>query len=62
MWLDTNVVVRYIVQDDKEQARAVARSVETQYLIGRIHAVYGCEATATFDKRSAKSGFHRLIG
>jgi predicted nucleic-acid-binding protein len=129
--LDTNVVVRYIVQDDREQARAATTLIETQctvddpgfvstvvlaelvwvleraygyararvadvlaailtsveikaeqpdiahaalvsyrdgpadfadYLIGRIDAAHGCEATATFDKRSAKSGFHRLIG
>lgn len=128
--LDTNVVVRYIVQDDAEQARAASNVIEQQcteerpgflslvvlaelvwvleraygyrraqlvdvleailaaselqiespdlvlsaildyrngsadfadYLIGRVNALHGCEATMTFDARAARSGLHRLV-
>ncbi|MCC7079926.1 MAG: type II toxin-antitoxin system VapC family toxin [Burkholderiales bacterium] len=129
--LDTNVLVRYIVQDDEAQALSAGRVIETEctasapgfislivlaeivwvleraygyergqvaiaigaildaaqlalehpavaraaldrfrrgpadfadYLIGGLHAVYGCETTVTFDRRTMKSGLHRVIG
>jgi predicted nucleic-acid-binding protein len=128
--IDTNVVVRYIVQDDAEQARAASNVIEKQcteehpgflslvvlaelvwvleraygyrraqmvdvleaivaaselkvespdlvlsaivdyrdgsadfadYLIGRVHALHGCDATVTFDARAARTGLHRLV-
>lgn len=31
------------------------------YLIGAVNASCGCEATYTFDKRAAKSGWHSLL-
>jgi predicted nucleic-acid-binding protein len=31
------------------------------YLIGRVNAACGCGTTATFDKRTMKSGLHSLI-
>lgn len=127
--LDTNVLVRYIVQDEPAQARAATRLIEREctpaepgyisllmlaevvwvlgrayghgradssrvlaallstaelqvespdlardalhayrngaadfadYLIGLLHWARGCSATLTFDKRAAKSGWHRL--
>jgi len=128
--LDTNVLVRYIVRDDKKQTAAATRLIEKQcteetpgfvaqlvlaelfwvlsrgyeypkdvivsvftkllsavelqvevaedvwialrayesgpaefadYLIGLRGRASGCEATATFDKKAAKSSFHTLV-
>ena len=128
--LDTNVLVRYIVHDDKKQAAAATSLIEKQctketpgfvsqlvlaelfwvlsrgyeypknvivsvitkllsavelqvevaedvwtalrayeagpaefadYLIGLRGRAFGCEATATFDKKAAKSDFHTLV-
>lgn len=128
--LDTNVIVRYLVQDDVDQGRAAAKAIGSQCtvedpgfvsllvlaeivwvldraygyprdqvwaalgalldtaelrveqpdlarralatyrekaidyadcLIGLSNVVHGCEVTLTFDKRAAKSGWHRLI-
>ena len=128
--LDTNVLVRYIVQDDATQARAASRLIETRcttenpgfvsllvlaelvwvleraygyvrnqvaevlngiltsaelkveqsdlarrallgygsgpadfadFLIGHVNAESGCSTTATFDKRTVRSGLHSLV-
>jgi predicted nucleic-acid-binding protein len=128
--LDTNVLIRYIVRDDRKQTAAATRLIETEctreapgfvsqlvlaelfwvldrgyeyprdlivpviakllsavelqvelaedvwtalrayqagpaefadYLIGLRGRAFGCEATATFDRKAAKSDFHTLI-
>ncbi|RKX37446.1 MAG: PIN domain-containing protein [Verrucomicrobia bacterium] len=44
--LDTNVLVRYIVQDDPEQARLATRALEAQCTAkspGRINVIVLCE-------------------
>ena len=53
--LDTNVMVRYIMQDDVKQAAKATKLVES------LSASAGCAQTVTFDKTAAKSAGMTLI-
>ncbi len=51
--LDTNVLIRYLAQDDPKQS--------SDALIGQIALAHGCEKTATFDRAAGKlPGFEIL--
>jgi predicted nucleic-acid-binding protein len=51
--LDTNVLIRYLVQDDRKQA-ALATSFIERYSSG-------CEVTITFDKKAARNSPFQLL-
>jgi predicted nucleic-acid-binding protein len=53
--LDTNVLVRYIMQDDPRQSPEAGRLIE------RIAASAGCERTMTFDVGASKAAGMVLI-
>lgn len=54
--LDTNVLVRYVAQDDPKQSPMANRLIE------RFANAAGCDYTATFDRDAAKHCGMRLIG
>lgn len=67
--LDTNVLVRYLTQDDPEQSLRANRLIEScctrkgsadfaDYVIVFCNRSSGCELTYSFDK---KLGKHRLV-
>ncbi len=51
--IDTNVLVRYIAQDDGKTDFA-------DCLVERSAMAAGCKSVVTFDKRSAKAGMTLL--
>lgn len=68
--LDTNVLVRYIVQDDPKQARLATRYIETQCTSdspGRVNLVVLCELTWVltrgygYDRQTVVSVLRRML-
>lgn len=68
--LDTNVLVRYIVQDDPEQARLATDALETQCTSkspGRINAIVLCELVWVlsrgygYDRQVVSSVIRRIL-
>ena len=63
--LDTNVPVRYIVQDDA--VWAALRETEagtanfTDYLIAQRNRAAGCTSTYTFDRRAARGRHFAMV-
>ena len=68
--LDTNVLVRYIVQDDPKQARLATRHIETQCTSespGRINVIVLCELAWVltrgygYDRRMVSAVIRRIL-
>jgi predicted nucleic-acid-binding protein len=61
--LDTNVIVRYIMQDDPKQSKQATAVMEGLIvdLIERLSANAGCQKTMTFDRNTARSAKMTLI-
>ncbi len=57
--LDTNVLVRYLAQDDPAQSAAATQLLDG--FIAQTGKRAGCDETATFDRRAAKGAKMRLL-
>lgn len=72
IWLDTNVVVRYLVQDNPDEATAstscerhspaTAMALTSRFaLIAELGRAAGCDHTVTIDQRAARDGVMHLL-
>jgi predicted nucleic-acid-binding protein len=66
--LDTNVVVRYLVQDDPRQSPVATRIIDSLsetsrgfISIARLGEQAGCNSTITFDRRASERAGMQLI-
>jgi predicted nucleic-acid-binding protein len=57
--LDTNILIRYIVQDERKQSNLAADF--SDYLIAVLNRFADCEYTITFDKTAADFKYFKSL-